>query len=108
MSRDFEAESNRITPVYRPKQVGKTAPCQVGCANCGDIRGWIGTVAQRAKTGMSREVAFKKAWQIITDVNEVYLLYQLILNDLEMHENLLKGADIINQLLSDYLTSKEM
>lgn len=69
MSRDFEAESNRITPVYRPKQVGKTAPCQVGCANCGDIRGWIGTVAQRAKTGMSREVAFKKAWQIITDVN---------------------------------------
>jgi NADPH-dependent glutamate synthase beta subunit-like oxidoreductase/Pyruvate/2-oxoacid:ferredoxin oxidoreductase delta subunit len=69
MSRDFEAESTRITPVYRPKQVEKTAPCQTGCANCGDIRGWIGTVSQRAKTGLSREEAYTKAWQIITEVN---------------------------------------
>jgi NADPH-dependent glutamate synthase beta subunit-like oxidoreductase/NAD-dependent dihydropyrimidine dehydrogenase PreA subunit len=68
-SRDFAAESSRITPVYRPKQVEKTAPCQTGCANCGDIRGWIGTISQRAKTGLSREQAFTKAWQIITEVN---------------------------------------
>jgi NADPH-dependent glutamate synthase beta subunit-like oxidoreductase/NAD-dependent dihydropyrimidine dehydrogenase PreA subunit len=59
----------RITPSYRPRQERKTAPCQVGCANCGDIRGWIGTVAQRGKTGLSREQAFAKAWQIIVDVN---------------------------------------
>lgn len=67
--RDFEAESRRITPVYRPQQVEKTAPCQIGCGNCGDIRGWIGTIAQRAKTGLNREQAYTKAWQIITDVN---------------------------------------
>ena len=60
---------NRITPSFRPRQVEKTAPCQVGCANCGDIRGWIGTVAQRHKTGVSREQAFANAWRLIADVN---------------------------------------
>jgi formate dehydrogenase major subunit len=59
----------RITPSFRPRQVEKTAPCQVGCANCGDIRGWIGTVAQRHKTGVSREEAFAGAWRLIADVN---------------------------------------
>jgi NADPH-dependent glutamate synthase beta subunit-like oxidoreductase/NAD-dependent dihydropyrimidine dehydrogenase PreA subunit len=49
--------------------VKKTAPCQVGCANCGDIRGWIGLVAQRHKTGTSREQAMAQAWRVITDVN---------------------------------------
>lgn len=61
--------NERITPSYRPKQVKKSAPCQGGCANCGDIRGWIGTVAQREKTGLSREAAYERAWRIITDVN---------------------------------------
>ena len=69
MSRDFESESGQITPVYKPKQVDKLAPCQVGCANCGDIRGWIGTVAQRAKTGLSLEQSLTNAWRIIADVN---------------------------------------
>lgn len=59
----------RITPSYHPAQVGKTAPCQVGCANCGDIRGWIGLVAQRHRTGVSREDAFARAWRLITEVN---------------------------------------
>jgi len=59
----------KITPSFRPRQVEKTAPCQVGCANCGDIRGWIGTVAQRHKTGISREQAFAGAWRLIADVN---------------------------------------
>lgn len=63
------APKARITPAYRPKQVEKAAPCQAGCANCGDIRGWIATVAQRKKTGISSEEAFTKAWRIITDVN---------------------------------------
>lgn len=60
---------SRITPSFRPRQVEKTAPCQVGCANCGDIRGWIGTVAQRHKTGLSTEQAFAGAWRLIADVN---------------------------------------
>lgn len=59
----------RITPLFQPVQVEKTAPCQVGCANCGDIRGWIGLVAQRHKTGTSREDALAQAWRVIADVN---------------------------------------
>lgn len=61
--------TGRITPSYRPRQVEKAAPCQGGCANCGDIRGWIGTVAQRDKIGLGREQAYAQAWSIITDVN---------------------------------------
>ena len=61
--------SEKITPSYRPGQVEKAAPCQGGCANCGDIRGWIGTVAQRDKIGLSAEEAYAQAWCIITDVN---------------------------------------
>jgi formate dehydrogenase major subunit len=59
----------RLTPAYRPQQVEKTAPCQTGCPNCGDIRGWIGTVAQREKTGLSLEEAYTRAWRMIADVN---------------------------------------
>src|SRR5210317_381267 len=59
----------RITPSYHPAQVDKTAPCQVGCANCGDIRGWIGLVAQRHRTGVSLEDALARAWRLITEVN---------------------------------------
>jgi formate dehydrogenase major subunit len=59
----------RITPVFRPAQVEKAAPCQAGCANCGDIRGWIGKVAQRKKTGITRDEAFSQAWRVIAEVN---------------------------------------
>jgi len=69
MNRDFVAESDRITPAFRPMQVEKAAPCQEGCANCGDIRGWIGTIAQRNKTGLSRDQAFARSWRMIADVN---------------------------------------
>ena len=61
-------KEERITPAYRPKQVEKAAPCQGGCANCGDIRGWIGTVAQRDKIGLSAEEAYAQAWRIIPAV----------------------------------------
>lgn len=58
-----------ISPSYRPVQSGKKAPCQQSCPNCGDIRGWIGLVAQREKTGIQREEAYARAWRTITDVN---------------------------------------
>jgi NADPH-dependent glutamate synthase beta subunit-like oxidoreductase/Pyruvate/2-oxoacid:ferredoxin oxidoreductase delta subunit len=58
-----------ITPRYSPGQVAKTPPCQAGCLNCGDIRGWIQLVAQRRKMGLSREQAFERAWRRITEVN---------------------------------------
>lgn len=66
---DTDGVTGRITPSYRPVQVEKTPPCQVGCANCGDIRGWIGTVAQRHKLGLSRDEAFARAWRVIAAVN---------------------------------------
>jgi formate dehydrogenase major subunit len=69
LERNFEAEASRITPAYRPRQQQKAAPCQLACANCGDIRGWIGTVAQRQKMGLSRAQAYTRAWEMITDVN---------------------------------------
>lgn len=56
-------------PSYRPGQVEKQAPCQASCPNCGDIRGWIGTVAQRDKLGLTKEEAFARAWRMITDRN---------------------------------------
>ncbi len=58
-----------VTPSYHPRQVEKQAPCQEGCPNCGDIRSWIGVVAQRKKIGISRQQAFTRAWQTIVDVN---------------------------------------
>jgi len=62
-------KDRRITPAFRPIQVKKTAPCQVACPNCGDIRGWIGTVAQRDKIGISKDEAYARAWRVIVDVN---------------------------------------
>jgi len=61
--------AGRVTPRYRPRQAEKTPPCQVACPNCGDIRGWIGRVAQAPKTGASRTAAFAEAWSLITDRN---------------------------------------
>ena len=58
-----------VTPSYHPRQVEKQAPCQEGCPNCGDIRSWIGIVAQRKKIGISRQQAFTRAWHTIVDVN---------------------------------------
>jgi len=56
-------------PRYRPVQVEKAPPCQLECPNEGDIRRWIGFVAQREKLGLTREEAYTKAWETIADVN---------------------------------------
>ena len=45
--------------------------------------------------------------KIITDINNVYLLYQSLLNNLELHDNLLRGADTLEQLMHDFTTSKD-
>ncbi len=52
-----------------PQQQESRPPCQAGCPNCGDIRGWIGVIAQRANTGLSRDEAYARAWGMIADVN---------------------------------------
>lgn len=56
-------------PKYRPQQVEKGAPCSAGCASGGDVREWIGIVAQRERTGVGQAQAFESAWRTITDVN---------------------------------------
>jgi NADPH-dependent glutamate synthase beta subunit-like oxidoreductase/ferredoxin len=69
MARASGKIENRLTPGYRPRQAEKRPPCQEACPNCGDIRGWIGLVAQRDKLGLSEHEAFAQAWSRITEVN---------------------------------------
>ncbi len=63
------ADAKRLTPSFRPRQVEKLPPCQAGCPLSGDIRHWIGIVAQRRKTGLSREEAYARAWRVIAERN---------------------------------------
>ena len=65
----MSANPGRITPVFRPVQREKRAPCQVGCAAGGDVRGWIGVVAQRKRNGLSNAEAYAAAWRMIAEVN---------------------------------------
>lgn len=53
----------------RPQAVEKLAPCIGTCPSGSDIRGWITTIAQREKTGLSEEQAFEKAWRTIVEYN---------------------------------------
>jgi NADPH-dependent glutamate synthase beta subunit-like oxidoreductase/Pyruvate/2-oxoacid:ferredoxin oxidoreductase delta subunit len=53
----------------RPQAVEKLPPCIGNCPSGTDIRGWITTIAQRDKTGLSEEQAFEKAWRTIVDYN---------------------------------------
>jgi NADPH-dependent glutamate synthase beta subunit-like oxidoreductase/Pyruvate/2-oxoacid:ferredoxin oxidoreductase delta subunit len=53
----------------RPQPVEKLAPCIGNCPNCTDIRGWIATIAQREKTGLSEEQALERAWRMIVEFN---------------------------------------
>jgi NADPH-dependent glutamate synthase beta subunit-like oxidoreductase/Pyruvate/2-oxoacid:ferredoxin oxidoreductase delta subunit len=59
----------RLTPSFRPVQREKAAPCQVGCATSGDVRGWIGIIARREEMGLSLDDAYSQAWRMITEVN---------------------------------------
>ena len=63
------AVPGRLTPRFRPQQLESQAPCQACCAVSGDVRGWIGIVAQRGKTGADRELAYAQAWETIVDRN---------------------------------------
>ncbi len=53
----------------RPVQVEKLAPCLESCPSGTDVRGWITTIAQREKAGLSEEQALEKAWRMIVDKN---------------------------------------
>jgi hypothetical protein len=53
----------------RPQQLSKPPPCQLNCPGTGDIRGWVGIIAQREKLGLSMEEACERAWQTLVARN---------------------------------------
>jgi len=59
----------RLTPSFRPAQLEKLAPCQASCPISGDIRSWVGIVAQRDKLGLTRAEAYARAWRVIVARN---------------------------------------
>jgi NADPH-dependent glutamate synthase beta subunit-like oxidoreductase/ferredoxin len=50
-------------------QLEKTPPCQAQCPNSGDIRGWLGIIAQREKIGLSLDEAYDRAWEKLVELN---------------------------------------
>jgi NADPH-dependent glutamate synthase beta subunit-like oxidoreductase/NAD-dependent dihydropyrimidine dehydrogenase PreA subunit len=55
----------------RAAQVEKLPPCQAHCPNSGDVRGWLGIIAQREKNGLSLDDAYDKAWEMIAERNPI-------------------------------------
>jgi formate dehydrogenase major subunit len=53
--------------VFRPEPSDKIPPCQCGCPNSNDARGWISLIAQRNKAGMSARTAYRLAWERLTE-----------------------------------------
>lgn len=51
------------------RQLEKTPPCQAQCPNSGDIRGWLGIIAQREKSGLGFEEACDRAWEKLVQLN---------------------------------------
>ena len=55
--------------LVHPAQGSTPAPCMLGCASGGDVRQWIGIVAQRGKLGLSNAQAYARAWGLIAETN---------------------------------------
>ncbi len=53
----------------RPSQVEKLAPCIASCPAGNDIRLWFNIIAQREKTGLELEEAYKKAFDVLAQTN---------------------------------------
>lgn len=71
MSNTKAAVNNPGTPSFqtRAHQVRKEPLCQAGCPNSGDVRGWIGLIAQHEKNGLTLDEAYDKAWELLADRN---------------------------------------
>lgn len=50
----------------------------------------------------------EKKQRLVSEINGAALLYTMLLNNLELHANFEKALDLINQSVSDYMTSKEL
>ena len=55
--------------MHYPAQSDKIPPCQCGCPNGNDVRGWLAVVAQRHKTGQDKETALRFAWERLAQMN---------------------------------------
>lgn len=67
-STDRPADGFRFAPI-RPAQEAGTPPCNGNCPSGTKIREWIGMVAQRSKLGLTKEEAYRRAWESLVDVN---------------------------------------
>jgi len=52
-----------------PEQRDGLPPCQAGCPNHTDVRGWLATITQRDKLGLSQDQAYERAWEQIVALN---------------------------------------
>jgi NADPH-dependent glutamate synthase beta subunit-like oxidoreductase/Pyruvate/2-oxoacid:ferredoxin oxidoreductase delta subunit len=68
VARSTGGAGGEISPL-RPQAVPKLAPCIWGCPSGNDVRGWLTTIAQREKTGLTLEEACDRAWQIEVETN---------------------------------------
>jgi NADPH-dependent glutamate synthase beta subunit-like oxidoreductase/Pyruvate/2-oxoacid:ferredoxin oxidoreductase delta subunit len=71
MSQDEERANPSLDQPFwtHAQQQEKTPPCQAQCPNSGDIRGWLGIIAQRDKLGLSLEQAYDRAWERLVQLN---------------------------------------
>lgn len=71
MSNTKTPTSGAATQVFRThaQQLEKLPPCQAQCPNSGDIRGWLGTIAQHEKNGLTEDRAYDKAWERLVEFN---------------------------------------
>ncbi len=53
----------------RAQQREKAPPCQLQCPNSGDVRGWIGVIAQHEKNNLTLDEAYDRAWMMIAERN---------------------------------------
>jgi formate dehydrogenase major subunit len=71
MSSTRPRDKNPAVPAFRirAQQLEKLPPCQAQCPNSGDVRGWLGVIAQHEKNDLPLDEAYDKAWQMIAELN---------------------------------------
>jgi NADPH-dependent glutamate synthase beta subunit-like oxidoreductase/Pyruvate/2-oxoacid:ferredoxin oxidoreductase delta subunit len=68
VARSTGGGGGEISPL-RPLAAPKLPPCIAKCPSDNDIRGWLTTIAQREKTGLTLEEACDRAWAIEVETN---------------------------------------
>jgi NADPH-dependent glutamate synthase beta subunit-like oxidoreductase len=67
---DIESPGTARKPFHiRAQQLEKLPPCQARCPNSGDVRGWLGIIAQHEKNGLTLEEAYDRAWEHLVERN---------------------------------------